>query len=294
MKKRNVDLVVISDVHLGTIGCHAEELNAYLKSIQPKILILNGDILDMWQFKKYYFPESHMKVLKRFFHFMSKGTTVYYLTGNHDENLRRFTDLDLGNFHLKDKLLLNLNGKTAWFFHGDIFDVTMRYSKWIAKLGSIGYDALILINRLVNWISVSLGRGKLSFSKKIKDSVKSAIKFISDFEITSMELALENGYDYVINGHIHRPNIQDYSNENGKVTYLNSGDWIENLTALEFHDGEWSLFKYEDEAFLNDDDSQEDEAYLDQEGIPTIDFKNMVLEQIIIQNGNPLRHSGNG
>jgi len=294
MKKRLVDLVVISDVHLGTIGCHAEELNRYLKSIQPKILILNGDILDMWQFKKYYFPESHMKILKRIFSFMSKGTTVYYLTGNHDENLRRFSDLDLGNFHLKDKLLLNLNGKKAWFFHGDIFDVTMRYSKWIAKLGSIGYNALILLNRLVNWISVSLGRGKLSFSKKIKDSVKTAVKFISDFEITSMELALDNEYDYVVCGHIHRPNIQEYSTERGKVTYLNSGDWIENLTALEFHDGEWSLFKYEDEAFADSDALLEDDAYMTQEGIPTINLENMVLEQIFIPNGHSVRHSGNG
>lgn len=295
MEKRLVDVVVISDVHLGTIGCHAVELNRYLKSIQPKVLILNGDILDMWQFKKYYFPESHMKILKRFFHFLSKGTTIYYLTGNHDEHLRRFSDIDLGNFHLKDKLLLNLDGKSAWFFHGDIFDVTMKYSKWIAKLGSIGYNALILINRFVNWVSVSMGKGKMSFSKRIKDSVKKAVKFISDFEITSTELAIEYGYDYVICGHIHKPNMQEYQTEKGRVTYLNSGDWIENLTALEYHDGEWSLYKYDESKLEGIDTIQEDEISLEQHGIPQVDLKNMVFEQLIIHtNGHSLRHSGNG
>lgn len=295
MEKRLVDLVVISDVHLGTIGCHAEELNRYLKSIQPKVLILNGDILDMWQFKKYYFPESHMKILKRFFHFLSKGTTIYYLTGNHDESLRRFSDIDLGNFHLKDKLLLNLDGKSAWFFHGDIFDVTMKYSKWVAKLGAVGYNTLILVNRFVNWISVSMGRGKMSFSKRIKDSVKSAVKFISDFEITSTELAIQNGYDYVICGHIHRPNMQEYVTENGKVTYLNSGDWIENLTALEYHDGAWSLYKYDEAKLEEVDVDQEEEFILNQTGIPAVDLENMVFEQLVIHtNGHSLRHSGNG
>lgn len=293
MQKRDVDLIVISDVHLGTLGCHAEELNHYLKSVKPKTLILNGDILDMWQFKKYYFPESHMKVLKRLFAFMSHGTTVYYLTGNHDENLRRFSDITLGNFHLKDKMLLNLNGKTAWFFHGDIFDVTMKYSKWVARLGSVGYNSLILINRLVNLISVAAGRGKMSFSKRIKDSVKTAVRFISDFEHTAMELAAENGYDYVICGHIHRPSMQPYSNSKGNVMYLNSGDWIENLTALEYHDGAWSLFHYETD-MPTTEPLPDDETYIDREGIPEINLSNMVLENLILNNESTLRRSGNG
>ena len=296
MKKRYVDLVVISDVHLGTIGCHAEELNRYLKSIEPRILILNGDILDMWQFKKYYFPESHMKVLKRIFSYMGRGTKVYYLTGNHDENLRRFSDITLGNFHLRDKLLLNLNGKTAWFFHGDVFDVTMKYSKWVAKLGSVGYDSLILLNSLVNRVSEYFGYGKMSFSKRIKNSVKTAVKFISDFEDTSLELAIENGYEYVICGHIHRPNIREYENGNGKVTYLNSGDWIENLTALEFHDGEWTLFQYEDSEFAHFDQVAEEDSYMDQTGIPDVNLQNMILENIFLPQNNayPLRNTGNG
>jgi UDP-2,3-diacylglucosamine pyrophosphatase LpxH len=217
-------------------------------------LILNGDIIDGWQFRKSYFPDEHMKVVRRIMKLMMQGTQIYYLTGNHDEVLRRFSDMEAGNFQLRDKLLLEIDGKKMWFFHGDVFDVTMRFSKVIAKLGGFGYDLLIRINSLVNFISQSLGRGKISLSKRIKDSVKSAIKFVSDFEITATDLAIENGYDYVVCGHIHRPNIQKFSTEKGSVVYMNSGDWIENLTALEYHNGDWSIFKYNSNDFLNIDE----------------------------------------
>ncbi|MGY6561218.1 MAG: UDP-2,3-diacylglucosamine diphosphatase [Luteibaculaceae bacterium] len=243
--RRQVELVVISDVHLGTYGCHAEELLQYLKSIKPRTLILNGDIIDGWQFSKSYFPESHTKVLKEILHYISKGITVYYLTGNHDEVLRKFANLNMGTFYLQNKLVLNLNGKKAWFFHGDVFDVTMQHSKWLAKLGGKGYDMLILLNRAVNYLSEHiLKKGKISLSKKIKNSVKSAVSFISNFEQTTAEIAIENRFNYVVCGHIHQPEIKVLENQKGKVTYLNSGDWIENLTALEYHNGAWDLFKY--------------------------------------------------
>ncbi|MBI1223311.1 MAG: UDP-2,3-diacylglucosamine diphosphatase [Bacteroidetes bacterium] len=249
MGKKKLDIAVISDVHLGTYGCHAKELNQYLKSIDPKILILNGDIIDIWQFSKRFWPDSHMKVIQRIVKMLSQGTTVYYLTGNHDEMLRRFSDFELGNFHVLDKLILEQDGKRMWFFHGDVFDITMRHSKWLAKLGGWGYDLLILLNRLVNFISVKiLRKGKLSLSKKIKNGVKSAIKFIDDFEETAIDLAISNAYDYVLCGHIHQPCIREITKENGSVTYLNSGDWIENLTSLEYVEGAWSLYKFADHA----------------------------------------------
>lgn len=254
MRKRHVDVAVISDVHLGTFGCRADELNSYLKSINPSILVLNGDIIDAWQFKKSYFPETHLKVMRRIMKMMMQGTKVYYLTGNHDDVLRRFSDMNMGEFYLLDKLVLELDGKKVWIFHGDIFDVTMRYSRFVAKMGGFGYDLLILINWMVNSISVRLGKGKISLSKRIKDSVKSAVKFISDFEVTAIDLAFDNGYDLVICGHIHRPNITEHARNGRTVTYLNSGDWIENLTSLEYRNGEWSLFSYKDEDFLNIDD----------------------------------------
>lgn len=237
-------MVVISDVHLGTYGCHATELLQYLNSITPGILILNGDIVDIWQFRKRYWPKTHMLVVKKIFEFLSQGVPVYYLTGNHDEMLRRFSGLQLGNFHLKDKLLIELDGKKAWFFHGDVFDVTMRYSKWLAKLGAVGYDTLIMLNRFINWCSDKMGRGKISLSKKIKDSVKSAVKYINDFEQVAAELAIDNGYSYVVCGHIHQPSMRTIENSQGQTTYLNSGDWIENLTSLEYHAGVWQIYQH--------------------------------------------------
>ena len=247
MKKRKVEVVVISDVHLGTYGCQAKALNKYLKSIDPEVLVLNGDIIDIWQFQKRYWPDSHMKVVQRIFKLLSAETKVYYLTGNHDEMLRRFTDFKMGKLELLNKLVLNLDGKKAWIFHGDVFDVTMKHSRWLAKLGAIGYDTLIMINGLVNWFSVRMGRGKVSLSKKVKNSVKQAIKFISDFEQTAIDIAIENGYDYVLCGHIHQPVIREVKTEKGNTLYLNSGDWIENMTALEYNNKQWTLYQHKED-----------------------------------------------
>jgi len=245
LKKRKVEVVVISDVHLGTYGCHAKELLAYLSSIKPKTLILNGDIIDIWQFRKSYFPASHLNVIKKIISLSSKGTKVHYLTGNHDEFLRKFTDLHLGNLSLENKLVLELDGKKAWIFHGDVFDASITHAKWLAKLGGWGYDTLILINRFVNWILAKLKKEPYSLSKKIKSNVKSTVKFISNFESVCTELAIENKYDYVICGHIHEPKMETIKTDKGSTLYLNSGDWIENLTALEYNKKKWKLYKHE-------------------------------------------------
>jgi len=253
MSKREIEIAVISDVHLGTYGCHAKELLKYLKSIKPKMIVLNGDIIDIWQFSKRYWPESHMKVVRKLMKFVVEGVPVYYLTGNHDELLRKFADMHMGAFHLQNKLILELDGKKAWFFHGDVFDVTMQHSKWLAKLGAVGYDSLILINSMVNWFLTALGREKMSFSKKIKAKFKDAVKFIGQFEYTAADLAIENGYEYVVCGHIHQPEMKEITTGEGKVSYLNSGDWVENLTALEYCDQSWKIFKYDAKDFEKDE-----------------------------------------
>lgn len=243
IKKRKVEIVVISDVHLGTYGSKAKELVQYLESIQPKTLILNGDIVDIWQFSKHYFPESHIRVIKAITSMLANGTEVFYITGNHDEMLRKFKGFQLSNFKIVNKLVLPLKTGKAWFFHGDVFDNTMKHSKWIAKLGGKGYDLLILINNLVNWISSRLGKGRISLSKKVKDSVKGVSNFVNWFEDTASEIAIENGYTYVICGHIHQPKIKKFKNKNDEqVTYLNSGDWVENMTSLEYNRGKWRIY----------------------------------------------------
>ncbi|MGL6128357.1 UDP-2,3-diacylglucosamine diphosphatase [Chryseobacterium artocarpi] len=261
--KRNVELVVISDVHLGTYGCKAKELLRYLNSIQPKTLVLNGDIIDIWQFKKSYFPKPHLKVIRKILSFATKNTDVYYITGNHDEMFRKFTDFELGKLKVCNKICLAIDEKKTWIFHGDVFDASVQHSKWIAKLGGKGYDLLIIINNVVNWFLEKMGKEKYSFSKKIKNNVKKAVKYIGDFELTASELAIDNQYDYVVCGHIHQPQIREFINKKGSCTYLNSGDWIENLSALEYNDKEWKIFYYDDHKHLLKDDESEEIPEMD-------------------------------
>lgn len=242
MQKREIQVSVISDLHLGTFGCHANDIVRYLKEINPKILVLNGDIIDIWQFRKKYFPPAHMQVIREILKMMESGTLVYYITGNHDEALRKYSGTRVGNLLLDDKLVLELDGKKTWIFHGDVFDATTKGSaKIIAKLGGQGYDFLIWLNHWSNKLLTFLGREKMSFSKKIKNSVKKAVSWIADFEQTAAELAIEKGFDYVVCGHIHQPQMRTITNEKGSVIYLNSGDWIENLTALEYNAREWNI-----------------------------------------------------
>lgn len=157
----------------------------------------------------------------------------------------------MGSFELQNKKTLTLQGKKAWIFHGDVFDITMQHSRWLTRLGAIGYDILIIVNRVANIVSEYFGQGRISLSKRVKNSVKSAVKYINQFEETATAIASENGYDYVICGHIHHPEIKTYSTPTGNVIYLNSGDWVENLTSLEYNEQEWKIFQYNDDDFDN-------------------------------------------
>ena len=242
--KREIEVLILSDIHLGTYGCNAEAVLQYLKTIKPKMVVLNGDIIDIWQFSKRYWPAEHMMVVKQLISYITKEIPVYYIPGNHDDMLRRFVGFHLGSLQITNKLSLKLDDTKTWIFHGDVFDVVMEKGKWLAKLGAVGYGILILINNLVNFFSVKLGYGKLSFAKKIKSSVKSAVKSINNFEGTVCDIAALNKYDYVAVGHIHQPEIRAVNTKNGPITYLNSGDWIGSLTALEYNNTKWSLYKY--------------------------------------------------
>ncbi|MFV9551172.1 UDP-2,3-diacylglucosamine diphosphatase [Algibacter sp. PT7-4] len=245
--KRKLEIAVISDVHLGTYGCHAKHLLTYLNSIEPKKLILNGDIIDIWQFSKRYFPKSHLKVIKKIMTMASNGVEVIYITGNHDEMLRKFSNTTIGNISIVDKIVLELDGKKAWFFHGDVFDISIQNAKWLAKLGGYGYDLLTLLNRLVNWYLEKRGKERYSLSKRVKNGVKGAVKYINDFEKVISELAIENDYDYVICGHIHQPKMEYFENKNGRTKYLNSGDWVENFTALEYQFKRWKIYNFNED-----------------------------------------------
>lgn len=242
--KRIMDICVISDIHLGTYGCHAEELLTYLKSIEPARLILNGDIIDAWQFRKKYFPATHWEVIERILQLANSGTIVYYLTGNHDDKFRRLQSLDLGNIRLRQQLELRVQNRTYWFFHGDIFDASVLISPALAKLGGKGYDWLIWLNTWINQVRRSVGLSKISFAHRVKRSVKHAVKFVSDFEKMAIQTGIKKKVDAVICGHIHQPKIEEVETPEGKIVYMNSGDWIENLSALECMHGHWRLYKF--------------------------------------------------
>ena len=242
MIKRKLEIAVISDVHLGTYGCQAKQLLTYLNSIEPKKLILNGDIIDIWQFSKHYFPKPHLRVIKKLIDMATEGVEIIYITGNHDELIRKFSGLTIGKISIVDKLVLELDGKSAWFFHGDVFDASLKKTKWIARLGGYGYYLLFSINKFINWAAKKVGREKYSLSKNIK---KGGIKHINDFETTVSNLAIKNDYDYVICGHIHQPKQEYKENKYGKTMYLNSGDWVENFTALEYQFKRWKVYHYD-------------------------------------------------
>ena len=187
-----------------------------------------------------------MEVVRRLLKMAVNGTKIYYLTGNHDDVLRKFGEMSLGLIHLRNKLVFQIDGRTHWVFHGDVFDVSIKRARWLAKLGGQGYDLLIRVNRFINASRRFFGLQPVSFAANVKKSVKGAVRYISDFEDTAIKIAAEKDYDCVICGHIHQPQLREVPTENGKtITYMNSGDWVEHLSALEYNQGKWSLYQYE-------------------------------------------------
>jgi UDP-2,3-diacylglucosamine pyrophosphatase LpxH len=247
LRKRKLDICVISDAHLGTYGCYADELLAYLSSIEPSILILNGDMIDVWNFQTPYFPSSHLNVVEKILSMASNGTKVYYIKGNHDYMTLGTTVKNLGAITFCKKLVLNLNGKKTWFFHGDVFDVPLLSVKWFSKLGDIGFDILLGVNTTVNSYLQWRKKEKFSFSKKIKESGPNSEEYISEFENKVVDLARDNNFDCVVCGHVHHPKKQLMEGAKGNVLYLNSGDWVTHMTALEYAFKRWKLYSYEND-----------------------------------------------
>jgi UDP-2,3-diacylglucosamine pyrophosphatase LpxH len=237
--------VFLSDIHLGAAGCQIDEVTHFLRHIKCDKLVLNGDIIDAWALKRGgVWRDKHSKFVK---HVLNKSvkqnTQVIYLRGNHDDILEKFLPLQLAGIRITDKYV-HKNAKGSYLvLHGDIFDVITTKYKYLAKIGDIGYTALIKLNRLYNRYRAWRGLEYYSLSADVKASVKSVVSFISDFEETLVDIAKEKGYKGVICGHIHTAADKMI----GDVHYLNSGDWVESLTALvETEDGTISVLTYRD------------------------------------------------
>tara|TARA_A100001011_G_scaffold235772_1_gene243762 strand:+ start:166 stop:963 length:798 start_codon:yes stop_codon:yes gene_type:complete len=221
----------LSDIHLGTKGCQAEKLLDFLYEYSCDKLYLVGDIIDGWRLSQsFYWPQSHSNVVRRLLSFSKQGTEIIFITGNHDEFLRSFSPLNLGNIKILDEDVHNTeDDRDILIIHGDEYDVITKYSRWLAVLGSIGYEILMTFNRLWNALRKILGyKNYWSLSAFVKHKVKSAVNFISDFEETLALACKKKGYQGVIAGHIHHAEIRKIQG----IDYMNCGDWVESCTAL--------------------------------------------------------------
>ena len=234
--------IVISDLHLGSTYSRPDDVTNFLSKNKCDMLILNGDIIDGWALKRGgTWNDSHMKCIRKIIK-KSKITQVYWIRGNHDDFLHDFIPFDFGNILLREDLeYIALNGKKYLMLHGDIFDIFVNKMKWLAKIGSIGYDFTLWLNKWYNKYRAFRGLEYFSLSQKIKASVKEATNFIGDFENHMVTHAKSLNCDGVICGHIHKAELK---NING-LEYMNSGDWVESNSALvEDLDGNWSLIYY--------------------------------------------------
>ena len=242
--KRNLDILVISDLHLGTYGSEADEVLAYLDSINADKIVINGDFVDIMLFNKNFWPSSHMKVIKYFLDLISQGKEIYYVTGNHDELMRKFLNFKIQNFKIVNQIVLDTAKGKVWIFHGDVFDFSIQ-TQWLTKLAGFLYDYMIIFNSWINKkIMRPLGRKRLNFSKTIKSNVKTAVQYFANFEMKAAEVAQKNGYKYVVCGHIHTPKIESFNINGEEVIYMNSGDWLESLSSLEYADNKWSIYMH--------------------------------------------------
>ena len=256
--KRNLDILVISDLHLGTYGSEADEVLAYLDTINANKIVINGDFVDIMLFNKRFWPSSHMKVIKYFLDLISQGKEIYYVTGNHDELMRKFLNFKIQNFKIVNQIVLDTDEGKVWIFHGDVFDFSIQ-TQWLTKLAGFLYDYMIIFNSWINKkIMRPLGRKRLNFSKTIKSNVKTAVQYFANFEMKAAEVAQKNGYKYVVCGHIHTPKIESFNINGEEVIYMNSGDWLESLSSLEYVDNKWSIYMHKrtEQEYKGDNDSR--------------------------------------
>ena len=242
--KQHFSTIFLSDIHLGTRGCQAERLADFLDKHTCDRLFLVGDIVDGWRMQSgVYWPQTHSDVVRKFLSFAKRGTDVIYVTGNHDEFLRRYSEVSLGNLTIVDKYVhTTADDKRLLVMHGDQFDVITRYHRWLAFAGDIGYSILLGANTHVNAVRRRFGYGYWSLSAWLKHRVKQAVNFISEFESAVAHECKRQGYDGAVCGHIHHAEISSIQD----VTYMNCGDWVESCTALVEHpDGQFEIIRWD-------------------------------------------------
>lgn len=239
--------LIVSDLHLGTPHSKSRELCEFIESVKCDKLILNGDIIDGWYLskgsKKSKWQKTHTQFFKIIMKMMEKdGTEIIYVRGNHDDFLDSIAPFSFGNISIVNYHIHETFGKKYYVTHGDIFDNITTSARWLAKLGDWGYEILLNINKSVNRRRLKKGKSYYSLSQKVKKKVKKAVSYISDYEIELAKLAKSKKMDGVICGHIHQA---ENTFING-IHYLNSGDWVESLTAItEDFNGKWEIYSFD-------------------------------------------------
>ena len=232
--------VFISDLHLGTPGCQASELLAFLKASSSDYLYLVGDIVDGWQLRRrWYWPQAHNDVVQKLLRRARKGCRVVFVPGNHDEFARGFVGHQFGGIEVEEEVVhVTVDGRRLWVTHGDYFDGVIQCAKWLAYVGDYAYEFTLKLNRYVNHLRAKFGLPYWSLSAYLKHKVKKAVNFISDFEVAVAHEARRRGHQGVVCGHIHRAEMREIEG----ILYCNDGDWVESRTALvEHHDGRLEL-----------------------------------------------------
>jgi UDP-2,3-diacylglucosamine pyrophosphatase LpxH len=243
--KLSVKTLFISDVHLGVPECKAAQASHFLRNTLCEKLVMNGDIIDAWHLRRSGgWNKGHTHFVRTVLRKMEKeGTEVLYLRGNHDDILDRFLPLKLENFHLTDEYIHPGRGGNYLVVHGDGFDAVTTKHPWMAKAGAIGYNLLLKLNRIYNGWRRWRGKENFSLSRWVKLKVKSAVSFVGRYEEQLQQLAEWKKCRGIICGHIHQPANKMI----GSVHYLNSGDWVESMTAiLEHHDGSFEVITYDE------------------------------------------------
>ena len=242
----------ISDIHLGTTGCQAGHLLEFLKHTDSHYLYLVGDIIDGWALKRrWYWHQQHNDIVQKILRKARKGTRVTFIAGNHDEAARQFIGLGFGGITIADESIhVTARGKRLLVLHGDQFDGVVQCAKWLAYVGDYLYELALRLNRGFNWGRRKMGLPYWSLSQYLKHKVKNAVSYISAFEEAVARAARLRGFDGVVCGHIHRPEIREIEG----ILYCNDGDWVESLCALvETHDGELKIITwYEIHALVAD------------------------------------------
>jgi len=232
----NWKTIIMSDLHLGARQSQTDKIISFLDNNTTEKLILNGDIIDGWALKgNGKWTKDCTKIFRRFMKMSEKNTKVVYIRGNHDDFLKDFIPFKLNNIRIVRKYIhTGIDDRKYFCFHGDVLDFVIMEARWLAVIGGWSYDIVIKFNTLYNKIRKWFNLPYHSLANTIKQSVKGAINFVSDFEDNAKGLTKQKGYDVAVCGHIHHPKIEN--------DYMNSGDFCENSTCLvEDYNGVWKI-----------------------------------------------------